>query len=155
NTPVDIRTYSVFGQTRWNIVERLELAAGLRWTDEKRSESPFNLLVGAPTIVPTPEIHSRRYSPEATVTYRPTDELTMFGAWKRGFKSGSFSIATPAVTGVNNSFGDETVQGGEVGLKSRLLERRLALNVAGYYYDYSGLQVGVISPPRNGLPIIQ
>lgn len=154
-TPVDITTYSLFGQARWDLVERLELAAGLRWTDEKRSESPFNYLTEAPTIVPIPEIESKRYSPEVTLTYRPTDDLTTFAAWKQGFKSGSFSVATPAITGINNAFGDEKVNGGELGLKSRLLEHRLAVNAAAYYYDYSGLQVGVISPPMNGLPIIQ
>jgi outer membrane receptor protein involved in Fe transport len=79
----------------------------------------------------------------------------VFGALKQGYKSGSFSIATPPVTGIDNSFGDERVRGGEAGLKSRLLDRQLALNVAGYFYNYSGLQVGVISPPRNGVPIIQ
>jgi outer membrane receptor protein involved in Fe transport len=79
----------------------------------------------------------------------------MFGAWKRGFKSGSFSVATPPVKGVDNSFNDEKVNGGELGLKSRLLERQLSVNVAAYYYDYNGLQVGVISPPQNGVPVIQ
>jgi iron complex outermembrane receptor protein len=155
NTPVDIKTYSVFGQVRWNIMERLELAGGLRWTDEKRVESPFNLATGKPTVVPRPELHSKRPSPEVTLNYRPTDDMTVFGAWKKGFKSGSFSVATPAVTGKDNSFNDEKVNGGEAGLKSRLLDRRLALNVAGYYYDYSGLQVGVISPPEGGVPVIQ
>jgi iron complex outermembrane recepter protein len=154
-TPVDIKTSSVFGQVRWNIVERLELAGGLRWTDEKRDENPFNLLTDKPTSIPVPEIHSKRYSPEVTLTYRPTDDLTTFGAWKQGFKSGSFSIATPVTPGTNNSFGDEKVNGGEVGFKSRLFDRRLALNAATYYYDYSGLQVGVISPPANGVPVIQ
>jgi iron complex outermembrane receptor protein len=155
NTPVDIKTYSVFGQVRWDIVERLELAGGLRYTDEKRVESPSNLLTGVPTVVPTPELHTKRPSPEVTLTYRPTDDLTVFGAWKRGFKSGSFSVATPVVKGMDNSFGDEKVNGGELGMKSRLLDRQLALNIAGYYYDYNGLQVGVISPPQNGVPVIQ
>jgi iron complex outermembrane receptor protein len=154
-TPVDIKTYSVFGQARWDIVERLELAGGLRYTDEKRVESPFAAATGVATVVPTPELHTRRPSPEVTLTYRPTDDLTMFAAWKRGFKSGSFSVATPAVAGVDNSFSDEKVNGGELGLKSRLLDRQLAVNVAGYYYDYNGLQVGVISPPQNGVPVIQ
>ena len=154
-TPVDITTYSLFGQARWDIVERLELAAGLRWTDEKRTESPFDYLHDVPIVVPVSEIESKRYSPEVTLTYRPTDDLTTFAAWKQGFKSGSFSVATPPVTGVNNAFGDEKVNGGELGLKSRLLDHHLNLNAAAYYYNYSGLQVGVISPPVDGLPVIQ
>jgi iron complex outermembrane recepter protein len=154
-TPIDIDTHSVFGQARWQIMEQLELAGGLRWTDEKRVESPFNLLAGEPTIVPTPQLHSRNYAPEISLNYKPADDVTLFGAWKRGFKSGSFSIATPAVTGVDNSFGDEKVHGGEVGLKSRLLDHQLAVNVAAYLYNFDGLQVGVISPPSNGVPVIQ
>jgi iron complex outermembrane receptor protein len=154
-TPVDIRTYSVFGQVRWDFIEKMELAAGLRWTDEKRDETPFNYLLQEATVVPTPDIHTKNVSPEITLTYKPTDEMALFAAAKRGYKSGSFSIATPPVTGVDNSFGDERVTGGEAGLKSRLLERQLTLEVAGYFYNYTGLQVGVISPPRNGIPIIQ
>jgi iron complex outermembrane receptor protein len=132
------------------------LAAGVRWTDERRSENPyFAGTTNIPIDVVTPELHSKNYSPEFTLTYRPTDDLTYFGAWKRGFKSGSFSIATPPVPGTDNSFGDEKVRGGEIGVKSRMLDRHLMVNVAAYSYDYSGLQVGVISPPSNGVPVIK
>jgi iron complex outermembrane recepter protein len=154
-TPVDIKTSSVFGQARWNIVERLELAGGLRWTDEKRDESPFNFVTQELTSVPIPELRSKRYSPEVTLTYRPTDDLTTFAAWKQGYKSGSFSVATPVVAGTNNSFGDERVNGGEAGLKGRLLDRQLSFDIAVYDYLYDNLQVGAISPPVNGLPVIQ
>ena len=47
------------------------------------------------------------------------------------------------------------MRGGEFGLKSRMLDRQLSLNVVPYFYRYEGLQVGVISPPQNGVPIIQ
>lgn len=161
-TPIDIKTESIYGQLRWNILERLQLAGGLRWSDEKRTESPFTYdnvtlptpVFDQPAIVPNPRLHSKTYSPEITLTYKPSANLTWYASWKRGFKSGSFSVATPAITGVDNSFGDEKAKGGEIGLKSFLLEHRLQLNVAAYDYDYTGLQVGVISPPQNGVPFI-
>lgn len=56
---------------------------------------------------------------------------------------------------MDNSFGDEKVHGEEIGLKTRLLDRQISVNVAAYLYDYDGLQVGVISPPVNGVPVIQ
>ena len=154
-TPVAIKTRSVFGQIRWDIMDRLELAPGLRWTDEDRTENPFNVLTGAPTAVTEPSLHYNNTSPEVTLTYRPTDDLTMYGAYKQGFKSGSFSTATPPDAGANNSFGEEKVRGAEFGLKSRLLDRQLSVNIVPYFYRYEGLQVGVISPPVNGVPIIQ
>jgi len=154
-TPVSIKTRSVFGQLRWDIIDRLELAPGLRWTDEDRTESPYSGVTGAPIPVAEPSLHYNNTSPEVTLTYRPTDDLTVYGAYKQGFKSGSFSTATPPTPGENNSFGEEKVRGAEFGLKSRMFDRQLSLGVIPYFYRYEGLQVGVISPPVNGVPIIQ
>jgi len=154
-TPVAIKTRSVFGQIRWDIIDRLEFAPGVRWTDEDRTEDPYNVLLHAPTVTPEPSLHYNNTSPEVTLTYRPSDDMTVYGAYKQGFKSGSFSTATPPVSGENNSFGEEKVRGGEFGLKSFMLDRRLAVNLVPYFYRYEGLQVGVISPPQAGVPIIQ
>lgn len=154
---LDIESLSFFGQVRWDVLENLEIAAGARWTEEKRSDSPVNLITGVavPVALAVPKIKSDNISPELTVTWRPTETLTAFGSLKRGYKSGSFTITTPAVAGLNNAFGDEKVEGGEVGVKSRLLGRRLAMNLAYYNYRYTGLQVGVNSPAENGLPVIR
>ncbi|CAN7229128.1 TonB-dependent receptor [Phenylobacterium sp. LjRoot219] len=154
---LDIESLSFFGQVRWDVWEELEISAGARWTEEKRSDSPVNLITGVavPVTLAVPKIKSDNISPELTVTWRPTDTFTAFGSLKRGYKSGSFTITTPAMDGLNNSFGDEKVEGGEVGLKSRLLDRRLAMNLAYYNYRYTGLQVGVNSPAVNGLPVIR
>ncbi len=154
-TPVAIKTRSVFGQIRWDIIDRLEFAPGVRWTDEDRTEDPYNVLLHAPTVTPEPSLHYNNTSPEVTLTYRPTDDMTVYGAYKQGFKSGSFSTATPPVSGENNSFGEEKVRGGELGFKSFMLDRRLSANIVPYFYRYQGLQVGVISPPQAGVPIIQ
>lgn len=140
---IKIKTYSVFGQMRWQPVEKLEIAGGVRWTDEVRRNVAFT---------PVPRIKSENLSPELTVTYTPTDDLTLFGSLKQGYKSGSFTITTPAN---NPPFDDEKVQGGELGLKSRFFDRALLLNIAGFYYKYSGLQVGATDPAHDGLPVIR
>jgi len=155
NTPIETHTYSMFGQGRWKIVDRLELAAGVRWTDEKREETPVDQVTNLPVLVPQTVVVSKRPAPEVTLTYRPTDDMTLFGALKEGYKSGGFTVGVPPTAGVNNAFGDEKVEGGEFGLKSRWLDRELAVNIAPYYYKYSALQEGVISPPTNGLPVTQ
>ena len=152
---LDIKSDSVFGQVRYKVIPRLEIAAGLRWTHETRSDTPYNLASGAPVLVhlAVPEIKSDNLSPELTLTYRPTDTMTLFGSLKKGFKSGSFTITTPVFDGTNNSFGDEKVQGGEVGAKTRFFDRQLAMNLALYDYRYTGLQVGANSIAQGGLPV--
>jgi iron complex outermembrane receptor protein len=154
---IAIKSYSLFGQARWRPVSVLELAGGVRWTDEKRGDTPYSLRTGTPVYVAPvkPEIKSNNYSPEFTATYTPTDEVTLFGSLKQGYKSGSYTITTPVSAGVDNSFGDEKIDGGEIGLKSRLLERTLSFNAASYYYIYKGLQVGSNQPADNGIPIIK
>ena len=150
--PVRSRTYSVFGQGRWKVADQLELAAGVRWTDETRAENPFSLLANAAIPVLVSKVRSRKAAPEATITYKPSSDITLFAAYKQGYKSGGFTIATPPSPGADNSFHDEKVQGFEAGLKSRWFDRQLTLNISPYWYKYSGLQVGVIGSPVNGIP---
>ena len=153
---VDIKTYSLFGQLRWKIAPQLELAGGARWTDETRRLSMFNEATNAPFATGVPKVHASNVAPEVTLTYTPTEDLTLFGAYKQGYKSGSFSIAVPSKPGENKAFGDERVRGWEVGLKSRLLDRQVLLNLAAYDYRYKGLQVGAIEPTvGGGLPVVR
>jgi len=156
SSTVDIKTYSLFGQARWKIAPELELAGGARWTDETRRLAMFDFATKAAYATGVPKVHASNIAPEATLTYTPTDDLTLFAAYKRGYKSGSFSIAVPSAPGENKSFGDERVEGGEIGLKSRLLDRQILLNLAAYDYRYKGLQVGSIEPTAGGgIPVVR
>jgi iron complex outermembrane receptor protein len=150
---VGVDTNSVFGQLRYKVTPEVEIAAGARWTAENRDDIPYDLITGVPVPInlEIPKIHSSNISPELTITYKPQADLTFFGSLKQGYKSGSFNVATPAYEGQNNSFTDEKVQGGEVGMKSRLFDRRLSFNMAGYYYKYTGLQVGANTPTNSGI----
>lgn len=158
---LDIESKSLFGQLRWNPVDVLEIAAGVRYTDEKRSNDPTRF--GAPVDIARPSIRSKNWSPELTITYTPTDDLTIFGALKQGYKSGSYQMTTPnpqddpdtpMIDESDRSFGDEKVQGGEIGLKARVLDRAMNINAAFYYYRYEGLQIGVSQPAgAGGIPI--
>lgn len=165
---VEIKAKSVFGQLRWKPVETLEIAAGARYTDEKRHNEPslatsfYSPLT--PVTLARPTLRSKNWSPELTVTFTPTDDLTVFAAVKQGYKSGSFIMTLPPPVAPNNcpapgpcdnSFGDERVRGGEVGLKARLFDRALNLSTAFYYYKYSDLQVGANEVSSAGLPILR
>jgi iron complex outermembrane receptor protein len=151
---VNIESSSVFGQLRWTVIPTLEVAAGARWQDERRSDDAVDLLANERVALAVPKISSHNLSPELTITWRPQDTLTVFGSLKKGYKSGSFTVTTPVSDGDNNSFGDEKVQGGEVGFKSRWLDRHLAVNMAAYDYKYSGLQVGANQVAQDGLPVV-
>ncbi|MDE8653173.1 TonB-dependent receptor [Novosphingobium album (ex Liu et al. 2023)] len=157
---VHIESISGFGQLRWKVVPELELTAGARYTHETRDDDTYSLTsmyaTPVPITVPNPHLSSSNVSPEFTITYTPTDDLTIFAAAKRGYKSGSFILTSPPSAGTDNSFGDEKVTGGEVGFKARVLDRAVSVNGAFYYYKYEGLQVGANTiDPATGNTVIK
>lgn len=143
---VDIQSVSLFAQAMWDITQQLELSVGARWTDEKREHTMINFNPGQGALGrvtrPDPEISSTNTSPEVTLTYKPTDNLTTFVSYKTGFKSGSYTTANFQPVDRLASFGDEEVQGGEVGVKTSSFDRQLTASAAVYYYKYDDLQVG-------------
>ncbi len=143
-------TKSGFLQIAYKIFENLELSGGVRYTNERKHERITSKLTGIDkTFLFTPsEIESNDWSPEISLNYRPTQDITLFGSYRQGFKSGGFATPTVAITTTptTNSFRPESTEGGEVGMKLRLLDRSLRINVAAYNYDVSDLQVSSVNP---------
>ncbi len=145
--------FSVFAQIRWNILENLELAGGARYSRDEKNMNIWNLATGpAPayaTLLPVGQTLSSDYddenvSPEATLSWHPTDDQTLYVAYKTGYKAGGmanpylvFTSATPE----NIQFQPEEAKGYEAGYKATLLNRTLRLDLVGYQYDYDDLQV--------------
>lgn len=154
---VDVRSLSVFGQVLWKLMPELELGAGGRWTDEEREHTQYNLNAAQGPLgrsqLLDPKLKADNFSPEVSLTYTPTDDWTVFGSYKKGFKSGSFNTGTFIGPTTQASFQDEQVSGGEVGIKSRLLDHRLSLNVATYFYQYEDLQVGANEVTSTGVVV--
>lgn len=147
---VDSHSYSVFGQVTANVTDALEIAGGVRYSNETREvDGTYSGL----SIPYSPDERTfKNTSPEATVTWRPQENVTLYGAYKEGFKSGGFNTtfgsagALVAAGPSDVSFSQEKVQGGEVGLKSTWFERTLRVNVDAYYYDYRDLQLETFIP---------
>ena len=161
---LNIKAISLFGQARYEVTPQLEIAAGVRWTDEKRNNRPtttdiFGAVTGVPGTVMVdqvaqPMLRAKNWSPEATITYTPTDDLTIFASVKQAYKSGSYNLVVPAGVGVPIDFGDERIRGGEIGVKTRLANRQVNFNIAGYYYKVSDIQVQVNLPFEGVIPVL-
>ncbi|HKQ80590.1 MAG TPA: TonB-dependent receptor, partial [Steroidobacteraceae bacterium] len=63
-------------------------------------------------------------------------------SYNRGFKSGLFN----GIPANPEPIEPEVLDAFEVGLKTELFDRRIRLNVAGFYYDYKNLQVTLYTP---------
>lgn len=153
----DGNTFAVFGQLLWDIVPTLQLTAGGRLSNETKDSTfrmPYvNRSLQAvyrmfdPANPATQFIHHQKFnnfSPEVTLTWKPSSDLTIYGAYKTGYKSGGFSISglnTVSTTVKDLAFAPETVKGFEAGIRAKLFNNRVRLNLTGFRYDYRDLQV--------------
>jgi iron complex outermembrane receptor protein len=140
---LDGSTKSAFGQLSWRLLDHFELTGGARYTDEvKRLDVQLHGrdITG---LLGTNTLPVSNWSPEATLNYRPTTDLTLFAAYKTGFKSGGFNMGSTAVLipGARIDYGPEQAKGEEIGLKARLFDDSMRLNAAVYRYNYDNYQV--------------
>lgn len=145
-----------FGQASLEILPHLSVTGGIRWTYEKRSlldASSTNLLVNGASastrFAPAP-LTVRKPSYRASIDYQFSSNVLAYASFNTGIKSGGFNIVTPA----SPVYLPEQLKAYEVGLKSELFQKRVRLNLAAYYYDYTNLQViqfvGVTQTVVNG-----
>lgn len=157
-------TWSAFGEATINITDQLELAGGARWTHEEKNSSMYNAFVHAflaaaflpEGVAITDDFKDDNVSPQATLTWRPTDNLTFYGAYKTGYKSGGFSNGYTLVAGstaADANFDSEKANGGEIGAKMTLLDNSLRINLAGYRFTYKNLQVNVFDAASTSFKV--
>jgi iron complex outermembrane receptor protein len=180
---VDTKTWAVFGDFTYDLTGRLQLSLGGRYTrDERRATviranylngpSPAlggsGVQLGALTSNFIGEATFTEFTPRASLSFRPDDNNTIYASWSRGFKGGGFdprglSTAAPDTNGNGTRepaeiydyflFDPERVTSYEIGYKANLFDRRLRLAIAGFYADYTDVQVpGSVGAVINGVP---
>ena len=138
--------WAVFGDATYEINKQFEIDAAIRYDEDSRqntTDTPQHFL-------PDPTAHTgevRKHTfdaaqPKGTLRYKPTDNLTFYGGWSRGFRSGGFNqtgVGAVALAaghlGVHDLFNAEVADTWEVGAKSQFLDRRLGVNLALYHTD--------------------
>ncbi len=151
------KSYAGFGQLGYSFADDLRLTLGARYTvDEKRNDARVfaTRLIDPATMVPVPDFvlpiplliddarrTDKEFTPAVTLDYKFTPDVFGYFTYSRGFKSGGFSqrIAFPRDTAP--AFDPEEVENYEVGLKIEAFNRRLRINSAAFYTDYTNLQV--------------
>jgi len=142
-TEVRLNSISGFAEGTYTFGEATNLTAGVRYTnDEREFEAQafaYNGNTGVTTTSPKTS-DSRTFSDPSwklSLDHRFSPELMVYASYNHGFRSGTFvPQATPVIV-----LEPEKVDGYELGLKSDLFDQRVRLNVAGYYYDQTNVQV--------------
>jgi outer membrane receptor protein involved in Fe transport len=149
--PYTLSSTAAFGEAYWQPSETVRVTAGLRYTNDRKTfvDYPVQALAdgkGYPTDLITQRAHFGEVTGRLNVDWRPrvsfTDATMVYGSFSRGYKAGGFNA--PNIVAVTPTYAPEYVNAFEVGTKNTLLDRRLTLNLTGFYYDYSGYQISQV-----------
>ena len=184
-TNADIRTDTLagFGDFTYDLTDQISLSAGGRYTWDQRKAyilrqnyfgggSPVFGGAGVAAGVPGTNFRGqrtfRKFTPRASLTFKPTPDHTLYASFSQGFKGGGFD---PRGVGLNApdyngdkavsqdeiaqylSFAPEQVNSYEIGYKAALFDRRLLVSIAAFHADYTNVQIpGSVACVVNALP---
>lgn len=135
--------WAVYADGTYDLSETLELNASLRYDEDKREQTTLTPTAFLPNVEGFPqgatgdvrETTFKEWQPKVTLRYTPTDDLTLYGGYSTGFRSGGFNqtgVGAIAfannILGVDDIFEAEVATTFELGFKSTLLDNRMTLN---------------------------
>ena len=146
------RSYAAYGQATYAIAEKLNVTLGLRDTYDQKFVGRDTLSFPGPSgnffafdgtpIQPYVGKNGNwsALSPRLSFDYQWTPNVMTYVSASQGFKSGGFNGRASTVAEFNE-FQPEKVWAYEIGLRSDWLEKKLRVNLTGFYSDYRDLQV--------------
>jgi len=182
-TAGDVRTEtsSIYGDFTFDFTPQFSLSLGGRYTWDERKSYVFKanyigltaefggtpVPFGAPATDFRGKANFKRFTPRASLSFKPAPDHLLYVSYSEGFKGGGFDprgsgtsapARNPAVGRTYQdvydylSFDPETVTSYEAGYKGAVLDHRLTWALAGFYADYKDVQVpGSVGCLQNGV----
>lgn len=147
DTSARAQNIGIFGEFTYDITNTLSFNAGVRYARDKKKF--FVHRFGQSFDAPVPDggftANDRKswdaWLPSATLSFQPTDTVNIFARIERGYKAGGWTgEGAGGPQDAIISFSPEFALTHELGGKFLLANRRVRVNVTGYYTTYDDLQ---------------
>jgi iron complex outermembrane recepter protein len=148
---------AVFSEVDYHLTSSLKFSVGGRYTTDYKYLDQYlarysylkpptvgGFLPGSPFIASQGETFPA-FTPKGGLEWQVDPDVLLYGTVTKGFKSGGNSYSASSLEGF--SYQPEKILSYEVGAKTEWLDRRLRLNVTGFIYDYTNLQVVQVIVP--------
>lgn len=150
------RNFALFGEAGIRLNARLRLFGGLRWVrdelsyDFARDSSSATPVTGIQTdFIASGRTVSRDLAGRFGVQANVTDTTLVYGTYTRGYKGPAFNPAFSMLPQDTIPLAPETSDAAEIGLKSRLFDTRLTVNVALFLQKLQDYQVPFFDTVNN------
>ena len=133
--------WALFANAGYELSPEFRVDASLRYDRDKRRQTTLTPQAFLPVVPGVPQAQSGEvrtavfddWQPKLTLTWEPNPDLTIYGGYSRGFRSGGFNqtgvgaeAVNNAIVGVGDIFQAETADTFEIGAKAQLGPVRLA-----------------------------
>jgi iron complex outermembrane recepter protein len=134
----DTRSSAAYVDATYEVVPRLFLTAGVRYSHDEVLDPFFrNVVGGVPIRTDVPEIKTNTVTPRAVVRYKPDDASSVYFSFSKGYKAPIVNVGGGTLDGINVA--SEGIKAYELGYKYG--RGPLSFDAAVYHYDYTNLQV--------------
>ena len=150
----DVTNTAVFGGLEWDINDQWAATLEARWAQDDITVRIYN----TSDINTLDSEHSEKFdsvNPRVTLSYRPDDNTNLYLNISKGSKPGDFNSEVP--TGPDGqpdesfrAVEEEVAWNYEVGYKGRLMDGRMALNVAAYRTEVTDQQFTTVIETASG-----
>ncbi|PCI52489.1 MAG: hypothetical protein COB36_14940 [Alphaproteobacteria bacterium] len=154
-TTLDTNNWAAFLHMTYDMTEKLAVTLGGRYSYEKKEYfiDSFFPASGKISTPPTTDVQSwSKFTPKVGLDYHVNEDVLMYASFSKGFKSGGWN-PRPLAPGEFAPYDQENLTAYEIGLKSRLFDNRMTVNLASFYSQYKNLQLtsNGVNPDTGGL----
>ncbi|MFN3457490.1 MAG: TonB-dependent receptor [Novosphingobium sp.] len=148
------KSYAIYSDVKYQLSDAVTMRGGLRYTHDTGLQSGFRsdaLGVDNSLIVNLIPLSSLRYSQDNVsgkigFDYKLADGNLLYASVSRGYRAPSFNAQAFFDPSELSIAKPEQVTSYEVGAKTQFADRKVTLNVAGFYYDYRNQQFINVDP---------
>jgi outer membrane receptor protein involved in Fe transport len=140
-------SYAVFGEANYQLTDKLNALVGLRYFHDHRIFDSASVAFGFPAVDHGDgTFHS--VDPRFNLRYEFSPTSMVYVNVAKGFRSGGFNLTSAGggVFTVPPTYDPETLWTYEVGTKHQLFDRRLEIEGAVYYSDWTDVQSYEFAP---------
>jgi outer membrane receptor protein involved in Fe transport len=159
---------AVFGEVTWHINDQWHATVGARWFDTTNDKlylvwNPMSDVSGTPVGLAPRASHApgsggevpsggdiSEVVPKFTLTWNIDDDKMMYATYTEGFRTGgvnrSHGVYDYSRSFFPQVFSEDVVANSEIGIKTRLANNTVQLNVALFNMDWENFQAEVVDP---------
>ncbi|MEH3099470.1 MAG: TonB-dependent receptor [Sphingomonas adhaesiva] len=159
-------SYAAFGEVNYRFLDRLTATIGLRYTQEDKDGNYATTVSGGPATTNSALVTARlgvlrpqayeahdsdgSLSGRGNLAWQVTDTTMAYASYARGFKSGGINMSGLPLDGNNRPvlatavMRPERNETYEIGLKNTLFDKRLIVNIDGFYTNVRDFQATVV-----------